>query len=366
MAPKKQRAKKKTLNDRIALEYFTPKRSGALSGRSTYQRHTKHPTSRVSDFLSARDSYTLHKPVRRKFPRRITYANGIDELWQADLADMSLIQSHNRGTRYLLTVIDVFSKFAFVRPLKKKTGEELVSAFTSILKESGRKPQRLQTDKGTEFKNRTFQDFLSRENIHFYTSEDPVTKAAVVERFNRTLKGRLYRFMTYKNSKTYLNNLSDLVTNYNSTFHRSIGTQPRLVNEKNRNDVYNRLYGKAMRERMLKHTTPKFSVGDRVRVANERKTFQRGFQPGWTREVFTVKYRENTHPYVYRLQDLNGEKILGTFYEQEMQKVQDTDIYRIEKIIKKQGHRALVRWVGYGPQFDSWIPLSSIEKNYLN
>ena len=366
MAPKKRGAKKKTLNDRIATEYFNPKRAGAFSGKGTFQKHTKHPAARVSDFLSTRDSYTLHKPVRRKFPRRITYADSIDELWQADLADMSLLQSHNRGTRYLLTVIDVFSKFAFVRPLKRKTGEELVSAFTSILKKSGRRPMRLQTDKGTEFKNRHFQNFLARENIHFYTSEDPVTKAAVVERFNRTLKGRLYRFMTYKNSKTYLNSLPDLVANYNSSFHRSIGTQPRLVNEKNQDVVYHRLYGKAMRERMTKSNSPKFVVGDRVRVANERKTFQRGFQPGWTKEIFTVTHRENTHPYVYRLQDLNGEHILGTFYEQEMQKVRDTGMYRIEKIVKKQGRRVLVRWMGYGPQFDSWIPLSSITTKYLN
>ena len=356
----------KQKNDQIAKEYFAPKNAGAFSGQSTYQRHTKHSSSSVRNFLQAADSYTLHKPVRRKFPRRITYSSQIDELWQGDLCDVSLLKNHNRQTRYLLTVIDVFSKFAFVRPLKRKTGEELVTAFISIFKESGRKPQRLQTDKGTEFKNRTFQTFLEKENIHFYTSEDPKTKAAVVERFNRTLKGRLYRFMTYKNSKTYLSTLPDLVSNYNSSFHRSIGTQPRLVNKKNEAEVHQRLFGKAMREQMLRRDKPKFAVGDRVRIANERKTFQRGFEPGWTREIFIVHRRENTHPYVYRLHDQSGENILGTFYEQEMQKVRDTDVYRIEKIMKKQGRRALVRWLGYGPKFDSWIPISSITKKYLN
>ena len=361
-----RKTKNKRNEQAIAKEYFSPKRAGAFAGRSTYQNHTKQPPSRVLEFLSTRDSYTLHKPVRRKFPRRITFASQIDELWQADLADMSLLQSHNRGTRFLLTVIDVFSKFAFVRPLKRKTGEALVSAFSSILKESGRKPQRLQTDKGTEFKNRVFQNYLRDENIHFYTSEDPVTKAAVVERFNRTLKGRLYRFMTYKNSKTYLNNLADLVGNYNRTYHRSIGTQPRLVTPKTEDDVYQRLYGKKMQQFMMKRDTPKFVKGDHVRVANERKTFQRGFQPGWTREIFVVHRRENTRPYVYKLQDQNGEMILGTFYEQEMQKVRDDGVYRIEQILKKQGRRALVRWMGYGPQFDSWIPLSQIKTKHYN
>ena len=156
------------------------------------------------------------------------------------------------------------------------------------------------------------------------------------------------------------------MNNYNHTFHRSIGTQPHLVTEKTRDAVYHQLYGKVMKEKMMKRTTPKFAIGDHVRVANERKTFQRGFQPGWTKEIFIVYRRENTHPYVYRLQDQNGEKILGTFYEQELQKVQDTGVYRIEKIIKKQGKRALVRWAGYGPQFDSWLPLSSITTKYYN
>ena len=229
MAPKRAKKKQKKIVGVLEKEYFTPKHAGAFSGQTTFQKHSKQSKSRVKDFLSSKEAYTLHKPVRRNFPRRITFAPHIDYLWQSDLADMSLLQTHNRGTRFLLTVIDVFSKFAFVRPLKRKTGEELTAAFASILKESGRKPQHLQTDKGTEFKNRTFQSFLARENIHYYTSEDPVTKAAVVERFNRTIKGRLYRFMTYKNSKTYVNHLQDLVTNYNSTFHRSIGTQPRLV-----------------------------------------------------------------------------------------------------------------------------------------
>ena len=130
--------------------------------------------------------------------------------------------------------------------------------------------------------------------------------------------------------------------------------------------MYDRLYGKKFQERMIKRSTPKFNIGERVRVATERKTFQRGFLPGWTREIFIVRRRENTYPYVYRLHDQNGETIRGTFYEQEMQKVRDTGMYRIERILKKTGRRALVRWAGYGADFDSWIPLSSITSDYLN
>ena len=187
----------------IAAEYFNPTFPGSFSGKSTFLRHTRQPTSRVRKWFPEQDSYTLHRPVRRTFERRITHATAPNEFWQADLADLSSMQNQNRGTRFLLTVIDVFSKYAWVRPLKRKTGTELVHAFSDILREA--KPKYLQTDKGTEFRNREFQTLLRQNNIFFFTSQDPVTKASVVERFNRTLKGRMFRYFTYQHTNAYLN-----------------------------------------------------------------------------------------------------------------------------------------------------------------
>ena len=141
------------------------------------------------------DTYTLHKPARRHRRNRVIVGE-IDELWQMDLADMQAIAAENDGYRYLLVCIDVFSKFVWVIPLKTKTGPALVTAFKKIL-ESGRKPQKIQTDQGTEFFNKHFKDLMKEEEIQLYNTYNE-TKASVVERVIRTLKTRMWRYFTAK------------------------------------------------------------------------------------------------------------------------------------------------------------------------
>ena len=138
-------------------------------------------------------SYTLHKPVRKRFPRNKTIVFYIDELWQMDLCDTSNIKQYNDGATFILTIIDVFSKVAFARALKDKKGPTVLSAFTNVLEESNRKPSKVQTDAGVEFTNRAFKAALKRQDIHFYVTFSE-NKAAVVERFNRTLKARMWRY----------------------------------------------------------------------------------------------------------------------------------------------------------------------------
>jgi len=144
----------------------------------------------VKKFLSARDAYTLHKPRRIRFLRRRTYSKGIADLYQIDLVDVSSLSPFNDGMRYLLSCIDVFSKRAWAVPLRTKSGREVTESFEKIVSE--RKCNMVQSDKGTEFLNSTFQAMLRRHNIHFYTSENEDLKASVVERFNRTLKTKMY------------------------------------------------------------------------------------------------------------------------------------------------------------------------------
>ena len=164
---------------------------------------------------------------------------GIDEQWAADLVEVQHLSRHNRGVRYLLTVIDVFSKYAWVRPLTRKTGAQVQKAFESIFRE-GRKPLRLQTDDGKEFYNKTMTAFLKRHNIvHFSTKGD--TKASVVERFNRTLKERLYRYFTAKNTLNYKQALPDVVRGYNATPHGSIGMAPERVTLDNSAEVWKKV-----------------------------------------------------------------------------------------------------------------------------
>lgn len=184
----------------------------------------------------------------------------IDEQWAADLIEVINIAKYNKGYRYLLTVVDVFSKYALVEPVKSKTGQAVKEAFEEISKQ-GRTPVNLQTDDGKEFYNKTFQGLMSRKGIrHFSTSGD--TKASVVERFNRTLKQRLYRYFTVKNTLSFVPVLQSLVKGYNRSYH-SIKMAPDKMMLENSLDVWNQLYGK----QDVKHRKrPTLKVGDRVRM----------------------------------------------------------------------------------------------------
>ena len=153
----------------------------------------------VREWLQSQDTYTLHKPTRRRFPRRQVVVYGIDHQWQADLVDLAKLSSYNKGFKYLLTCIDVLSRYAWVVPLKDKTGKTLKDAFQVIFK-SGRRPIRLQTDKGTEFTNRV----LKEHDVHFFTTYNEETKASIVERFNRTLKTKMWKYFTHRETLTYV------------------------------------------------------------------------------------------------------------------------------------------------------------------
>ena len=209
------------------------------------------------------------------------YAPEIDSLWEADLAFVQDIAKENDGVNYLLVVIDVFSKYVWVRPMKNKTARSLLEVFDSILSE-GRKPEKLRTDKGTEFLNESFQQYLKKKNIHFYTANNE-PKASVVERVNRTLKSKLYHYFTAINPLHYIDVLQDLVDSY--TYHRSIGGVPAAVSLLNMGQVKRKLYGE------ITSTVPKkfkFSVGDHVRLSLRKRLFKKGYKMNWTKEIFQI------------------------------------------------------------------------------
>jgi transposase InsO family protein len=162
--------------------YTDPSHAGSFRGLDSIRRHANVDGDTARKWLMGEKSYTLHKQSKRKFRRRRTIAYGINELWQADLVDLSLLSNENDSHRYLLTCIDVFSKYARVEPLKNKSGNTLTAAFTRMIE--NQQCKLLQTDKGTEFLNGTFQNLLKDRNIRHYTSENDDIKAAVVERFN--------------------------------------------------------------------------------------------------------------------------------------------------------------------------------------
>lgn len=307
----------------------------------------------ITKWLRQQPTYTLHKPIRRRFKRNRVVVGGIDEQWQADLVDVASLSQHNGGIRFLLTCIDIFSKYAWVVPLNDKTGMSLIKAFKRILRD-GRKPRLLQTDKGTEFTNSRFQSFLKKENIEFFTTQNE-RKASVVERFNRTLKTKMWKYFTAQNTYDYKPVLQKLVSAYNHSFHRSIKRTPDSVTPANSEVVWQTLYGPLNDERSIV-TTFKFNLGDTVRISMAARDFSKGYLPNWT----TISERITRNPPVYKLKDYDGEELKGTFYEQELQRVDKKDeLYEVEKVLHTRKPRGVkeyfVKWLGYPTKFNSWV-----------
>lgn len=340
--------------------YQNPSHAGSFGGVNALFRAAKGKISKkkIQDWLSGVDAYTLHKPVRRKFPTNRVIVYSIDQQWQTDLVDLGSLQKFNQGYRYILTCIDILSKFAWAVPLKQKRGEDIVKAFRSIF--ATRKPKSLQSDDGKEYQNRLFQKFLKEEGVRFFTTNNN-TKASVVERFNRTLKTKMWKYFTHNHTYRYLDVLDQLLHSYNHTYHSSIKRAPVEVTAENESDVWDTLYGDMQN---AKRKPCMFQPGDVVRVSKQKLTFEKGYETNWTEEVFVVTECVRRDPPVYRIKDLLEEPIKGTFYPQELQKVKPKENYTIEKIldkrIRKKRVEYKVKFKGYPSKFDQWIPSSDL------
>ena len=257
---------------------------------------------------------------------------------------MRAFSKFNRGIKYLLAVIDVFSKYGWLIPLKDKTGKSVASALETIFKE--RKPEKMWVDKGKEFYNKDVKDL-----IELYSTENE-EKASVVERWIRMMKEKTWKYFTDKSTKVYTNVLPDLIKEYNNTKHFSIKMTLVWASKKeNELRVWRNLYPEHLQ---IRDINPKFSVWDRVRISKKKETFEKGYTTRWTEEIFTIVEVKRTLPVTYRIADLNGEEIRGTFYEPELQKTSQ-DTFRIEKIIKRGKNKSLVKWYGYSDNFNSWV-----------
>ena len=166
----------------------------------------------------------LHKPITKKFKKRRVYVKGANKIWAADLVDMHAFSKTNKGFKYILMVIDIFSKYGWAIPLKTKTGIEVTKAF-STLWSSTKPPERLWVDKGKEFYNKRMKDLLDRYHIKIYSTENE-EKSSVVERWNRTIKRIMWKYFTANNTNVYVNVLPDIINKYNNTYHRSIKCTP--------------------------------------------------------------------------------------------------------------------------------------------
>ena len=272
--------------------------------------------------------------------------SGNNEIWAADLADMRALSDENDGFNYLLLVIDIFNKYGWIVPLKNKSSGVIVEALKGIFKDSGRRPKKLWTDKGREFFNKDVRDL-----IYLYATENE-EKSSIAERWIRTIKEKMFKYFTDYKTNRYIDVLPDLVEDYNNTVHSSTKLTPvEASKEENQLKVWRNLYPDRYKTSRL---NPKFSVGDEVRITKKKKVFEKGYTTRWTEEIFTIKEIRETNPITYKLEDLQGEEIKGTFYEPELQKTEQ-QIFRIEKVIKKEKGKSLVKWKGYSDKFNSWV-----------
>ena len=246
-----------------------------------------------------------HKPIIRKFNKRKVYSQFKGSIWGVDLADVQSLSRKNKGIKYLLCAIDLYSKYAFVIPLKDKIGISIVNAFNKIIKQSSRKPNKIWVDQGGEFYNNVFEKWLSDNDINMHSTYNE-GKSVVAEIFIRTLKNKLYKHMTATGKNVYYDVLDDVVNKYNNTKHSTIKMKP--IDVKNNKRVY-------IDEHNEKHS--KFKIGDRVGIYRYKNIFAKGYAPNWSSEIFIVNKINDTVPYTYNLKDLNDEEIIGSFYDKE-------------------------------------------------
>lgn len=306
----------------------------------------------------------IHKRVVRKFPRAQVITKGIDDVWAADLADMNEFKSANKNIRYILTVIDCFSRYAWAVPIKDKTGDTVLKAFQKIFQESKRKPQRLWVDQGKEFVNKEMAKWLESNKIIIYHTYGE-HKASIVERFNRTLKTLMWKRLTEEQSHNWISILAELMNTYNNTKHSTIKMTPVEASDKNgEKELWGKLYSDSVELSTIPSTTT-FKPGDWVRISRVKRTFEKGYTPNWSTEIFQIYEITLSTPPTFKLRDRLGEIIKGSFYESELQKTKLDEVFLIDKVLKskKVGNKKqyFVKWLGYSDRFNSWVNEADVE-----
>jgi len=357
--------------------YNNPGHPIAFSGINNIYKFYKGHLSydKIKDILSGIENYTLHREFKRG-QRNPSYSHFKRNQWQMDLVDIQELASSNDEIRYLLTVIDTFTRFAWARLLKNKRGETVLEAFKSIVTLAG-KPKSISCDRGTEFHNEKFKKYCSENEIYLYTPDSSI-HGAYIERFNRTLQSLIYKYMTENETHRFIDKINpdgtltnifaQLMHTYNNRKHRMIGTTPSIAENNPESHLNMRLklsdyYDKIKPKKRI------FNIGDTVRIAKIKGKFARGYKEQSNQEIFKIyEIKERTKIPMYLLQTYDGsEQIKGGFYDFELTKVSN-DVFRVEKVLKtrKRGNvvQHFVKWKGFNDTYNSWINAQDVTKKF--
>ena len=348
--------------------YYDPK-TGYQSAERLYQKALEEgidvSRKQVKEWLISQDTYTRYKPIIRRHKFRQTRVNYLGEQIQMDLVDMGSYKYKNNGYYWILTAIEILSRYAFAIPVYRKDTNNMTKAVAKLLSQFKDRfndyPKLAQFDDGKEFYNVGVKLLLEKHEIKYFSTKND-KKAAIVERFNRTLKTSMWKYFYSKGTYKWIDILDDLVYNYNNTKHSTILMKPKDVNKNNEDEVWNTLYGHEVAYLPL----PKIKIGDMVRISKYKSIFTKGYEANFTEELFKVTKVIRGDPNLYEIEDLEGEPIIGKFYEEELSVVnKKDDVYRVEKILKRKKVKGkkmvLVKWLGYDNKHNSWIPESEIQ-----
>ena len=345
--------------------------------------------SKIKKYLKGKSEYFIHKPVYKKIRRNKIVVAKSFEIIAVDLMNVSNIAKHNDGVNYILLGIDMFSRVVYATQMETKTGHETTQAFKKIFRHKTFRS--IYADMGGEFKAKLLKNYLDTIDTHIYYATNYV-KASMIERFIRTLRLKLERFMESRDSYRYIDNLQDLITSYNRTYHRSIGRSPASVNETNTSEVFQYQYLPFPKEKKKKDTPKtepkekeeegkvivkekkmykrarrfKFKIDDYVRVSDLKKSpFQKEARASkWSEEIFKITQRRIRGDIpIYKLRDLKDEDITGTWYESELYPATyDSNIFsRLDKQHKVKTRRRnkktefYVKFRGYPKKFNTWL-----------
>lgn len=375
---------KKMVSDQDKIERIYNKPAGPSAFLGAEKLHltlkktgnNKPSVYKIRKWLQNQDDYSLQKPVRRTFERARVIVSGPKEQLDIDLADMQSLAKDNDGIKYLLVAVDVFSRLAWVVPLKDKSGKEVEKGLSNILDNIS--PRKIRSDAGSEFKNKWISKLLKSKDIYHHVTMNEV-KANYVERFNKTLKTMIYRYLAKHRTRRYIDVLSDLVTSYNATPHKSLNNvAPKHVNEQNVANLWAHMYLKPKKKRKpllkksqkqrKKNTLYKYKIGQLVRISHQRRPFQRAYNEQWSYEVFKIQRRFQMQGIpMYKIFDLLEDPITGNFYQSELQPVDKSEdvLWEIESIKKKRKRnnriQYFVKWFGYSDRFNSWVDESELK-----
>jgi len=300
---------------KVSEHYTNPIEPASYSGVSSLiKAHPKKDKKFAIKEIETLKSYVLHKPIRKKFKRREVFVPFMNHQWVGDLIDVQKLAKLNSGVRYILLVIDAFSKKLYYALLRDKSAQSALNGFKRIIRESGVVPKYVQTDKGKEFENSQVQSYFKQIDVKWFHTHTKI-KASLVERAIRTIMTKLARFFTHTGSKKYIEVFPKLVASSNDTYHTSIKMSQNQVTEQNQGTVLLNLYNQ---KKKVSVAPPKFKAGDSVIISKEKALFTKCYAQNWTTSEFKVRKVKKTVPVTYLLETSEGDPIEGGFYEIEL------------------------------------------------